>query len=202
MGFRKSSVSSSLPGLLDRLRKRCVKVNLRFPTVFFGSKEPRPSGRGFLEHLSRLRLTLLGFMKNPLGFHPPTWKTLHARRCSRKPVDRFTEGAREFVCHSLPPSAELGYALGKQRYAFFYSLLLRRLIIKNPQIRTNRSPVTPISSHPYTQEESSLQYSKINCQNLTISPLTLIASRPKTSERHTVCSLSLSFSRRSWLCPL
>ena len=27
------------------------------------SKEPRPAGRGFLEHLSRLRLTLLGFMK-------------------------------------------------------------------------------------------------------------------------------------------
>ena len=38
MGFRKSSVSSSLPGLLDRLRKRCVTVNLRFPTVFFGSE--------------------------------------------------------------------------------------------------------------------------------------------------------------------
>ena len=27
------------------------------------SKEPRPSGRGFLEHLYLLRLTLLGFMK-------------------------------------------------------------------------------------------------------------------------------------------
>jgi hypothetical protein len=27
MGFRKSSVSSSLPGFLDKLRKRCVKVH-------------------------------------------------------------------------------------------------------------------------------------------------------------------------------
>jgi len=38
MSFRKSSVSSSLPSFLDRLRKRCVKVHLRFPTVFFGSE--------------------------------------------------------------------------------------------------------------------------------------------------------------------
>lgn len=29
----------------------------------------------------------------------------------------------------------------------------------------------PSTIHPYTQEESSLQYSKINCQNLTIFPL-------------------------------
>jgi hypothetical protein len=35
--------------------------------------------------------------------------------------------------------------------------------------------VIPITIHPYTQEESSLQYSKINCQNLTIFPLTLSA---------------------------
>jgi hypothetical protein len=62
--------------------------------------------------------------------------------------------------------------------------------------------VIPITIHPYTQEESSLQYSKINCQSLTIFPLTLIASRPKTSERHAVYSVSLSFSRRSWLCHL
>jgi hypothetical protein len=55
--------------------------------------------------------------------------------------------------------------------------------------------VIPTSSHSYTQEESSLQYSKINCQNLTILSLTLIASRPKTSGRHAVCSVSTSFSR-------
>ena len=46
MAFRKSSVSSSPPGLLDRLRKRCVTVNLRFPTVFFGSEfKPGTGGK-------------------------------------------------------------------------------------------------------------------------------------------------------------
>ena len=30
--------SGAEQGLLDRLPKRCVKVNLRFPTVFFGSE--------------------------------------------------------------------------------------------------------------------------------------------------------------------
>ena len=33
-----SSRGPPLPDLLDRLWKRCVKVNLRFPTVFFGSE--------------------------------------------------------------------------------------------------------------------------------------------------------------------
>ena len=59
----------------------------------------------------------------------------------------------------------------------------------------------PIRSHSYTQEESSLQYSKRICQNLTIPSLSLIAARPKTSGSHAVCSVSLSFSRRSWLGP-
>jgi hypothetical protein len=35
MRFEKFSVSSSLPGLLDRLRKCCAKVRCRFPTVYF-----------------------------------------------------------------------------------------------------------------------------------------------------------------------
>ena len=53
----------------------------------------------------------------------------------------------------------------------------------------------PISSHLYKQEESSLQYSKRSCQNLTILSLILIAFRPKTSRRHAACPVSTSFSR-------
>ncbi len=38
MRFEKFSISSSPPGLLDRLRKCCAKVHCRFPTVYFVSE--------------------------------------------------------------------------------------------------------------------------------------------------------------------
>ena len=65
----------------------------------------------------------------------------------------------------------MSFVGGGKRCASFYSFLLRLRSRKKPQIRTSKSPVIPTTIHPYTQEESSLQYSKINCQNLTIFPL-------------------------------
>jgi len=38
MRFEKFSISSSLPGLLDRLRKCCAKVHCRFLVVYFVSE--------------------------------------------------------------------------------------------------------------------------------------------------------------------
>ena len=38
MRFEKFSISSSLPGLLDRLRKCCAKVHCRFLAVYFVSE--------------------------------------------------------------------------------------------------------------------------------------------------------------------
>ena len=57
MRFEKFSISSSLPGLLERLWKCCAKVHCRFLAVYFVS-EFLPSFYDGLHRLDRKSLTL------------------------------------------------------------------------------------------------------------------------------------------------